>query len=101
MFMLAHRIMEIYSKLLEDFKELYIGYSALAIILSSCVGSIAIMMILINGNNLLQMIELFFVVSVCMAYNTSVISQQKPKIVFNSLIVSLSTSIIFIIINIL
>lgn len=93
--------MEIYSKLLEDFKELYIGYSALAIILSSCLGSIAIMMILINGNNLLQMIELFFVVSVCMAYNTSVISQQKPKIVFNSLIVSLSTSIIFIIINIL
>lgn len=93
--------MEIYSKLLEDFKELYIGYSALAIILSSCVGSIAIMMILINGNNLLQMIELFFVVSVCMAYNTSVISQQKPKIVFNSLIVSLGTSIIFIIINIL
>ena len=94
-------MMGVYSKLLEDFEELYIGYSALAIILSSCLGSIAVMTILINGNNFPQMIELFLVVGVCMAYNTSVISQQKTKFVFNSLIVSLSISLIFILINIL
>jgi len=93
--------MRIYYKFFEDFKELYIGSSALAIILSSCLGSIAVMLILINGNKLPQMIEIFLVVSVCMAYNTSVLSQQKPKFVFNSLIISLSTSLILIMINLL
>tara|TARA_R100000935_G_scaffold3729_1_gene9302 strand:+ start:532 stop:813 length:282 start_codon:yes stop_codon:yes gene_type:complete len=93
--------MTIYNDLLSDFKELYLGYSALAIIVSSCLGSIAVMFILTHGNSIGQMIELSFVVIGCMAYNTAVLSQQKPKLVFNSLILSVAISLIFIIINIL
>ena len=94
-------IMTIYNNLLADFKELYLGYSALAIIFSSCLGSIAVMLILVNGNSIGHMIELLLVVCACMAYNTAVLSQQKPKLVFNSLIFSVGISLIFIITNLL
>lgn len=93
--------MKLYKVLFKDFEELFMGYSALAIILSSCVGSIAAMTILINGHDTIQMFQLFFVVVVCMWYNTSVLAQMKPKFVWNSLVVSLMASTILIIINVI
>ncbi|MFD1094265.1 hypothetical protein [Salegentibacter chungangensis] len=91
--------MRLYQNLLEDFKEMYLGYAALAIIASSCLGSVAAMMVLMKGNSLLNMGELFIIVAVCMGYNTTVLAQLKPKTVFNSLILSIGVSLLFIIIN--
>lgn len=91
--------MKLYQNLYRDFEEMYLGYAALAIIASSCLGSIAAMFILMNGHGLLNMIQLFLVVAVCMGFNAAVLAQLKPKFVFNSLIISLVVSTILIIVN--
>lgn len=92
--------MKLYKTLYEDFEELYVGYSAIAVILSSCLGSAAALVILMNGHDLMQMLQLFLVVVVCMGYNASVLAQLKPKIVFNSLIISLLVSTVLIAYNV-
>lgn len=92
--------MKLYKLLYEDFEKLYVGYSALAIILSSCLGAAAAMVILMNGHDMVQMGQLLLVVAVCMNYMASVLAQMKPKFVFNSLIVSLAVSSILLIINV-
>lgn len=92
--------MKLYNSLYKDFENLYVGYSALAIILSSCVGAAAAMVILMNGHDFLQMTQLFIVVAVCMNYMASVLAQLKAKYVFNSLLVSLLVSILLLILNV-
>lgn len=92
--------MKIYNALYKDFEELYVGYSALAVILSSCIGSAAALVILMNGHDVFQMVQLFLVVMVCMGYNATVLAQLKPKIVFNSLIISILLSTVLIIYNV-
>ena len=92
--------MKIYKSLLDDFSQLYLGYASVAIILSSCLGGAAAMLILLNGHGLVEMIQLFLVVSVCMIYNSTVLLQMKPKFVFNALLVSLAVSSIVALANI-
>ncbi|MDX1762465.1 MAG: hypothetical protein R3218_09950 [Christiangramia sp.] len=93
--------MSIYQKQLSEFtRDFYAGAST-GIIVSSCLGSIAAMLILMNGHELIDMIQLGLIVVVCMWFNASVLAQLKPKFVFNSLIISVLVSITFILINIL
>lgn len=91
--------MKLYKLLYDDFEELFVGYSALAVILSSCLGSVAVMLILMNGHDLVQMLQLSAVVVATMWYNTSILAQMKSKFVFNSLIVSLFVSVALILVN--
>jgi len=93
--------MKIYQRLLADFNELYLGYASIGIIASSCIGSVAAMLILMNGHTFINMFELFLVVSVCMGFNATVLAQMSHKFVFNSLIISIFTSLFFIVINII
>ncbi|MUP44568.1 hypothetical protein E0K83_02265 [Gramella sp. BOM4] len=93
--------MKLYTKLYEDFNEMYLGYAGLAIIASSCLGSVAAMFILMNGHGVANMLQLMAVVVVCMTFNAAVLAQLKTKFVFNSLIISLLVSTIFIIVNLL
>ena len=79
---------------------MYLGYSTLGIILSSCLGSAAAMVVLMNGHDFTQMVQLFLIVVVAMGYNSSFLAQMKPRFVFNSLILSLATSSILLILNI-
>ncbi len=93
--------MNFYQKQLSDFtRDFYAGAST-GIILSSCLGSIAAMLVLMNGHALAEMIQLGLIVVVCMWFNASVLAQLKAKFVFNSLIFSLLVSTTFILINIL
>lgn len=92
--------MNFYQKQLSEFtRDFYAGAST-GIIVSSCLGSIAAMLILMNGHSLTDMIQLGIIVVVCMWFNASVLAQLKPKFVFNSLILSLLVSSSFILINI-
>lgn len=92
--------MKLYNTLYKDFEELYVGYSAVAIILSTCLGAAAAMVILMNGHDLIQMFQLFVVVAVCMTYMVTVLAQLKPKFVFNTLILSLLISSVLLLINV-
>lgn len=91
--------MSYYQKYLDGYTRGFMGFNTLAILSASCLGSIAAMLILQNGNSLGQMIQLFFVVIACTFFNGSILSQQKPKVVFNMLIGSVVVSTLFIIIN--
>lgn len=92
--------MEFYKKLLRDFKQLFLGYETLVIIPQSCLGGAAAALILFNGGHgPWQFIELFLAVAVAMWYNTTVLANMKPKLIFNSLLVSIAVSVILIVIN--
>ncbi|NJW52324.1 hypothetical protein [Salinimicrobium oceani] len=92
--------MRLYNTLYKDFEDLFVGYSAVAIILTTCLGAAAVMVILMNGHDLIQMLQLFLVLVGAMAYLVSVLSQMKAKFVFNSLILSLLLSVLLLVINI-
>ncbi len=88
-----------YSKLLKDFKQMYMAYIPLMIILSSCLGSVAAMYILMQERSILQIIELSVCVIICMAFNASILAQMKPKFVLNLLIASIFINSILTIVN--
>ncbi|UGU14614.1 hypothetical protein LS482_13000 [Sinomicrobium kalidii] len=88
--------MQLYQTLFSRFKEMYYASVTIGIIASSCIGSIAAMLILMNGYGLWQMFQLFLIVAVAMTYNATVLAQLKPKFIFNALLISLSASVIVI-----
>jgi energy-coupling factor transporter transmembrane protein EcfT len=92
--------MKIYNSLYKDFDDLFVGYSAVAIILTTCFGAAAAMVILMNGHDFIQMAQLFLVLVGTLTYLVSVLAQMKSKFVFNSLIFSLLLSSIILLINV-
>jgi len=77
------------------------GYASIGIIVQSCMGSIAAMLLLMNAelSRGTQMIELTFVTVLCMAYNASVLAQLKGKLQFRILVLSIFTSLMIILLN--
>lgn len=92
--------MKLYNTLYKDFEDLFVGYSAVAIILTTCLGAAAAMVILMNGHDFLQMFQLFVVLVGAMAYLVSVLAQMKPKFVFNTLILSIILSSLLLLVNV-
>jgi len=75
------------------------GNNTLSILGLSCLGGIAAMLVLMNGNSLVQMFQLFLVVVACAGFNGTVLSQLKPAFIFKYLIVSIVTCTLIIIAN--
>lgn len=96
-----HIMSTLYTRINEDWKENFIGYSAIAIIASTCLGSFGIMTSMMNGSGAFQIICVFLVVSACSVHNASILTVQKPKTVLNLLIASLSISATVILINLI
>ncbi|MEZ0005437.1 hypothetical protein ABH942_000788 [Flavobacterium sp. 28YEA47A] len=92
--------MKTYNDYLTGYKRGFIGFTTLSVLAQSCLGAIAAMFILMGGTSIWHMIQLFFVTIFCMGFNAAVLSQQKPKFVFAFLIVSVSSSIFFSLLNI-
>ncbi|WP_036383710.1 hypothetical protein [Muricauda sp. MAR_2010_75] len=87
-----------YKRLFKEFKKSQLGYSTIAIIGQSCLGSAAAMVLLMGTMDIiLKMILLFFVTIFCMAFNGAVLAQLKPLTTFNLLILSVifNTLVIF------
>ncbi|AEH02363.1 hypothetical protein [Lacinutrix sp. 5H-3-7-4] len=90
----------LYSKLLSEVKQDFMGFAALAIILSTCLGSIAVMYTLANGNGFLQMSQVLLIVVACSLHNASILTVQKPKTTFNLLIISVLLSVLLTTLNV-
>ncbi len=88
-----------YNKVYEDFEKSFIGVTTIGVLVQSILGGIAAMAILTNGNNLVQMFQLFLVVCACLCFNGAVLSQQKPKLTFNILIVGIFVNVLLATIN--
>lgn len=93
-------IMKLYRSLYKDFEQMYLGYATVAIILSSCLGSAAAMVVLMNGHDFVQMFQLFLIVVVCMGYNSTVLANLKPKHIFNALVLSIVVSSVLLLLNV-
>lgn len=93
--------MTTYTHLQQEFSKNSLGYSSLGIILSTCLGSIAIMTILMNGHGFLQMMMVFLTVTLCSIHNASIITVQKPSLIFNLLVLSTVVNTLLIIGNLL
>lgn len=91
--------MSLYQKTLADFNNNFIGFSTLIVIGQSCLGSAAAMNILRNGTSLIQMFQLGVIVLICMLVNCAILAQMKHKVIFNLTILSVISSVSFIIIN--
>ena len=86
--------MSLFQALSSDFQKNYMANSILGIIVSSCLGSIAAMLILADGSSFLHGIHLGWMVMICMIYNAAVLVNFKQKWVFILQIISVSSSII-------
>ncbi len=75
-----------FQKYADNYERGFMGFSTISVLAQSCLGGIAAMLILMNGTSLQQMVQLFFVVVSCSLFNGSVLSQQKPKLIFKILI---------------
>ncbi|GGG51353.1 hypothetical protein [Bizionia arctica] len=94
--------MNYYKKSLIDFRENFIMYIPLTIILQSCLGSIAAMFILKTSTaESFNFIQLTLCVIFAMGYNGVIYAQLKSKWIFNLLIVTLFIEVTLIIINVI
>jgi len=91
--------MTLYNHTFEKFDSNYFASAALSILVQSCLGGAAAMAVLANGTSLTQMIQLVLVVFISMLANTSILAQMKHKVVFNAVLLSMISSVFFIIIN--
>ena len=92
--------MSYYQKYLDGYTRGFVGFNTLGILFQSCWGSVAAMTVLQNGNNPRQMVQLFFVVILCMGFNGAVLAQQKPKTVFNLLLASVIVNAFILLLNV-
>jgi len=88
-----------FNQLNEDYKENFFGISSLAIIASTCLGSIAVMLSLASGNGLLEMLLVFVSVVVCCTHLVAFLSVQKPRIILHLLFLSLTVNTLLILVN--
>lgn len=93
--------MNTYNRLYSKFEMDFFGCLTTGVLVQSIIGGIAAMYVLTNGTSPGQMVQLFLVVAGCMVYNGAVLAAQKPKVIFNLLIVSLTISVAMITINLL
>ncbi len=90
--------MRFYNQLLNEFKREQTGYSTIAIIGQSCIGSVAAMVVLMNHiPEVIKLTLLFLVTILCMAYNAAVLARLSTKTTFNLLVLSVIFSILTII----
>ena len=78
-----------YLKVKTDWNENFMLYASVAIIACTCLGGITTYAIFQNGNGIAQMIQLLFVVVSCMGVLASILTVQKPKILFNAILLCL------------
>tara|TARA_Y100001933_G_scaffold265092_1_gene335288 strand:+ start:2102 stop:2425 length:324 start_codon:yes stop_codon:yes gene_type:complete len=92
----------IYRTTFNEFKKKQLGYSTIAIIGQSCLGSAAAMALLMGEMDMvLKMILLFFIIIFCMAFNGAVLAQLKPLTTFNLLILSIVFSTLVLVVHLI
>ena len=90
--------MRLYNQLLNEFKREQTGYSTIAIIGQSCIGSVAAMVVLMHHMpEAIKLTLLFLVTILCMAYNGAVLARLRTKTTFNLLVLSVIFSILTIV----
>ena len=93
--------MSTYQYFLQSYTRGFLGFSTLGVMVQSCVGGLAAMTILMNGNAPIQMVQLFIAVVLCVSYNGALLSQLSPRITFNLFWTSVIVNTFLFIINLI
>lgn len=91
--------MSTYEKFYGEFERMFFANCAITVLVQSCMGGIAAMAVLMNGTGLLQMSQLFMVVILSIGFNGTILSQQKPKVIYNAFLISFSVNLLLAVIN--
>ena len=76
------------ANLQKDFIKNVSGYSSLGIVLSTCLGGLAILASLSMVDGLFAMALVLLSVIVCSVHNAAILTLQKPILIFRLLIIS-------------
>ncbi|MBT57536.1 MAG: hypothetical protein CMC54_03575 [Flavobacteriaceae bacterium] len=93
------QIKSVYHYFENRFNNNYGFNCTVGILISTLMGSIAVMYSMMSGNGLFEWIQISTATIICSAYNASVISVQPNKIVLNLLILSTILNLLIIIYN--
>ncbi len=88
--------MTTFTQISTHWSKYFIGYSTLGIIISTTLGSLAILKTLMNGVSSFAMFLVFLSVVICSAHNTAILTVQKPKTVLYLLIASIFINVVII-----
>jgi len=80
--------MTILANLQKDFIENVSGYSSLGIVLSTCLGALAILASLSLSTGINSMLLVLLSVIICSVHNAAILTLQKPLLIFRLLIAS-------------
>lgn len=86
-----------YTNVLTEFMKDQTGYASIAIIGQSCLGSAAVMLLLMHEIPMMVKMTFIFLITIfCLAFNAAVLVHLKSKLMFNILIISvlMSSSVI-------
>lgn len=90
-------IMAILSKFQKEYTGNIMGYSAMGMILSTCLGSIAIMGTMAHGNGFFQMLLVMITVILCSGHNATILTVQRPIVIFRWMEISTLVNVLIII----
>ncbi len=93
--------MSLYKKMYNLFEKQYLMYAMLGVLISSCVGAGAAMLVLHKGHGFVEMFEVTLLVCGCMGFNATILSDRKTKIVLNTFIISVIISVLILVINLI
>lgn len=88
--------MELYNKGLKIFREHYLMYAMIGVLVSSCLGAAAAMLALHTGHGFWQMAQVGLLVAVCMWFNATILSDQKRELIYKSFLASCVVSLLLI-----
>ena len=91
--------MNVYTKLLKEFETGFLGFAPIAMMVQTCLGSIAVMYLL-KDNSSTTIIELALCIITAMAFNAAVIGQLNKKWTFNLLLLSALVNTLIFVINV-
>ncbi len=91
--------MNLYNKLLGQLKDSYYMFIVFGILASSCIGSIAATLALIELPALFEFVQLCIAVGAAMWFNATILAQLNHKSILNALIFSVIANIVIIIIH--
>lgn len=81
--------MNSFTKFQNEYTQNSMGYSALGIILSTCLGSVAVFSVLHFGHGLAQMLLVMVSVILCSLHNAAILTVQKPTLILKLLLASI------------
>ncbi len=91
--------MNVFNSLSRSFTSSYMMMIPLSIIFQSCLGSIAALYILKQGNPFL-LVQLGVCITVTMVYNASILAQMKTTLVFKLLLLSIVVNLFLLLIQV-